>query len=186
MSNAEHYDAALVGFNGPFFSPAAKALHDWMNQGELIPLGDDRVTRYDFHKKGGVSFTRGSFQNALRDMPGYREHGSHADPVVTSDDYGWFAQATFGLKSGTVTVLIPYTQDWVEAEDGTLSDRHLAVYTQGEVHEQEVELVLAQMLARLKACQEPGEKEDAKSNSSVAGILLVLLILALILFFTSH
>jgi len=106
MSNQQHPNARLDGWEGPFFPANLDELHAQLDIG---------------NQSGGWLFS------VLHTLPGFVQGQS----VVTTDDYAWFYAAHFAFHGGDVLVLIPWSQDWDKA-DGTQRDRSAAVHIRAE------------------------------------------------------
>lgn len=105
MSNKKHVDAYLEGYDGPFFPASVDDLRKKLDQ---------------------VAGCSGSWlHRAAKIVDGYVEG---FDRPTTSDGYCWFWSMEFARGSGSVVILIPWSQDW-DGADGTQSDRGIAVYT---------------------------------------------------------
>jgi hypothetical protein len=121
MSNRQVETAKLVGWEGPIFPPAAQRLHNaWSLKNR----------------------TGSEVRTLSEKVPGFTG-GLRRDR--TTDGYGWFWSLEFAFHAGgQMKILLPWAQDW-SRQDGTLSDRHLAVYTKGSPSLAEIESVILLM-----------------------------------------
>lgn len=104
MSNTQHLDAILPGYDGPFFTPSLDGLHEQhdragIRNGIWLQIVGGRIDGYDRFER-----------------------------VTTSDHYFWFWGLVFRRGAGEVIVLIPWGQDR-DQHDGTKRDRSIAVHT---------------------------------------------------------
>ena len=124
MSLKRHTDAVLVGFDGPIFPPAVAELRAAQNKSKT---------------QNGTQL-----EAAARDVPGFKK----TSRPTTSDDYDWFWSLHFERDGLEVAVLFPWAQDWGKS-DGDQSDRSIAVYTKGNVVEDQANIVLLQLAAAM-------------------------------------
>ena len=67
-----------------------------------------------------------------------RLHGRKRHPFKTPDGYVWMASITFSHMAYKFRALFPMTFDVVDRKDGTMSDRHIALYVRGQNVPQEI------------------------------------------------
>jgi len=111
MSKRKVEGARLKNSAGPFFPESLTSLHDLL-------YGD-----------------RSHVHTALDVEEAFKGHGqyqSRRDNLMTSDGYRWFSFVVFRVDGERVIVGLP----WAAAkpdEDGQTSERHCAVYVQGQL-----------------------------------------------------
>ena len=112
MSNKKCYDAKHDDLHGPFFPTSLTAAH------AIYAL-----THY---------FTTGWALVAFgRKMPSFKRDNLL---VTTADGYPWSWTLSFQLrKNSTVILCFPYWNDYQKLQDGTRTDRHIAMYVKGDV-----------------------------------------------------
>lgn len=125
MSKAQHTEAQLGGFEGPFFPGSIHTLHHLLDE---VRVWDER-----WLDKAGAAIT------------GYQGMGSG---TVTTDGYDWYRSLYFNSAGGRVVVLVPWAQDWDKADDSQ-ADRSPAVHTRG-VTESEAEALLKVLVTAIQ------------------------------------
>ena len=69
----------------------------------------------------------------IRGFIGNKRYGlSENRKPITADGYHWFWQLVFTYESGTIAILFPGAKDWTLLADGTMADRHIALYVSRE------------------------------------------------------
>lgn len=112
MSNKKCYDAKHSDLHGPFFPTSLTAAH------VLYALTS--------HFSSG-----GALKEFGKKMPSFKNDNLY---VVTLDGYSWGATLSFQLrKNSTVILCFPYWSDYLKLQDGTQTDRHIAMYVKGDV-----------------------------------------------------
>ncbi len=77
-----------------------------------------------------------------RDIPGYVNAGN----PMSSDNYVWFWSMNFEIAGTKLTILFPWISDWAR-NGGTISERHIALYTNGEYGDAVIEGIITRILA---------------------------------------
>lgn len=126
MSNEKVY-ARLRGWKGPCFPNSLGSLHK--AYAAWAPQGDDPDGRV--------------LIEAAHKVAGYRNPGTEQ----TEDGYLWARSLTFKvvrhtLFVGQVAILFPYSRDH-DRQNGTATDRSIAVYCTDAVREQEIDVIVS-------------------------------------------
>lgn len=110
----------LEGYVGPFFPPILGALHKAF--------------------ANGAQFDRDTLTFMGAGIEGFR----YADAATTVDGYPWLLRLNFKVGNDKVTVLFPNSED-KKYEDGTLTDRHVALYVQSGTNMERISSLLARL-----------------------------------------
>lgn len=129
MCLAEHPQAKLPGFDGPYYPKGLAPL--------VAVLAGCRGT-----------LNRNTIARCSQGVPGF---ASELRPK-TRDGYVWFSCVEIRVaRQGMVAVALPWSQDWGCA-DGVQCDRSPAVYTWGPLGTSVLNGIIAQLADALAAC----------------------------------
>lgn len=118
MSNKQ-VRTPLTGFEGPFFPRELSELHQKMyGQGDRVVSGLGLIKLFER-------------------IPSFRE----LSYAKTEDGHHWPEAAEFRVSGIVVRILFPFAQDFLR-RDGSLSERHCALYAESDVNRFEIRRLL--------------------------------------------
>lgn len=144
MSNFKKLEALLPGYQGPFFPPCIEALQQ------------------ELYVKNDLNFSGFILVSIAGKIPGFRK----MERPRTSDDYWWFWSMNFETSKTKIAILFPWSQDF-RREDGTSSDHHIALYTNGKNEsDDDIERIVKQILDAYKSWSQEMQQQEEERKAA--------------------